>query len=622
MENQDTALAFVINIHQRLSRDFPLTPYNQWCQWVHKQPLSPIQKWDRILSWKLNPAEYSDRRLFRYDWQLYKLLSKLCIGGTPSDVEKSVAYAKFLSAEHRCQLVNEYYSSSSVSKHASSLLMGVSKIVSSVLGPVEEFFNWVEMQATTRGSFVPDLFTECFGREGTERWETSGAPYGPGISVGPGDDKLSSVSEKLLLGTVTADCRYLASWVRSVFEGIPQSASMHVVRGSRLTFVVKRVGEARTICYEPSMNMLIQKLIGLFIKFKLKAKLGINLLDQERNRSLAKLGSLCDSYATEDLSSASDLNASIPILQTLSPGWFRLLDDCRSKEYFDPIKNQWSYFHKFSTMGNGFTFELETLFFAAIAKTAIDNVRSHAIAWREVAVYGDDLLFPKEYASVVEQNLLIFGHIPNSEKSFHRGPFRESCGGDYFEGINVTPFKIKDLDLNDPKSVVNIYNGLFISARENSDLRSICCRFSRGLHFIATWLSTRYPRISEGDVEKNYSKTLLEYCFSPSNRWLFAINPERNVAYSKFVQRMVPRWILIEEVHPLTKNRRTLDYDITTEYLRYVAEHGGQHISIWETSIRFRRNLDLYLAKVKSTRRGTTTENDVLLRPTACPVAA
>jgi len=604
MEHQDTALAFVINIHQRLSRDFPVTPYKMWCDWVHAQSLSPLEKWHRILSWKITPQDYDDRKLFRYDWQLNKLLSKFCSGGVPSEQDKTVAYAKFLSTEDRCALVNEYYASSSVARGASGLLLSISKIVSSVLGPVEDFFKWVELQAITSSTFVPDLFTETFGKDGQETWNSLSAAYGPGISFGRDGDKLSSISEKLLLGSVTSDCRYLVSWVRSVFEGIPQSAATHVVRGSCLTFVVKRVGEARTICYEPSMNMLIQKLIGLYLKYRLKACLGIDLLNQERNRSLARLGSLCDSYATIDMSSASDLNASIPVLQVLSPGWFRLLDDCRSKEYFDPIKKSWQPFQKFSTMGNGFTFELETLFFAAIAKVAIDSVRNDAIAWREVAVYGDDLLFPKEYAHVVKQALLIFGHIPNSEKSFTEGPFRESCGGDYFEGTNVTPFKIKDLDLNDPTSVVNVYNGLFISARENPDLRSICSRFGRALSFIERWLRSRYPRLGDGEIECRFSKTLVEYEFQPSNRWLFSITPIINVLYSTYVQRIVPKWLLVKQREPKRKNGQALDYCITTEYLRYITQNGGEHVSIWEETPRFRRNLDLYRSKVRTTTRG------------------
>nr|UUW21372.1 MAG: RNA replicase beta chain [Sanya fiers-like virus 38] len=614
MENQGDALAYVINIHHRLTKDFPCTPYQQWCELVHGAQLSPIEKWGRILAWDLNPSEYKDPRLFRYDWQLFKLLSKFSPGGEPSEEDKAVAYQKFLSAEDRCASVNEYYATS-VSAGASSMLLGVSNIVQSVLGPVGDFFDWVESQAQPRSTFLADAFSECYGRE--ETFDSLTAQFGPGVSVGPGDDKLTSVSEKLLLGTVTADCRYLASWLRTVFSGLPESSASSVVRGSRLTFVVKRVGEARTICYEPSMNMLIQKLIGLYLKQRLKAKLGIDLSNQERNRSLARLGSLCDSYATIDLSSASDLIAAIPVLNCVSTGWFRLMDDCRSKEYYDCVAKEWKSFHKFSTMGNGFTFELETLFFAAIVKYAIDSVRNRAIAWREVAVYGDDLLFPREYAYVVEQALLVFGHIPNLKKSFSAGPFRESCGGDYFLGWNVTPFKIKELNLNDPKSVVNVYNGLFISARENPDLHSICCRFARALSFIERWLRSRHHKLSDGYVEKRFSETLVEYVFNPSNRWLFAISPCINVAYSKYVQRIVPKWYLIEQDRPTSRFIRgrqvMLDYMVTDEFIRYTAANGGQHVSIWESTTRFRRNLDLYRAKGTKLVIGTSgqTNKDV-----------
>lgn len=613
MEHQDAALAFAINIHQRLSRDFPVTPYSNWCNWVHAQSLSPQDKWQRLLKWDLNPLDYVDRKLFRYDWQLYKLLSKLCPGGVPSEHDKAVAYAKFLSAEDRCELVNEFYASSSVTAGANAIMLSVSNIINSVLGPVGNFFNWVESQAPVRSKRCLDRFSTPRGERGLETWDSLLADFGPGVSVSRDDDKLSSISEKLLLGSVTSSCRYLAAWLSTVFEGLPQSASRDIVRGSRLTFVVKRVGEARTICYEPSMNMLVQKLIGRYLKHRLKTKLGIDLSNQERNRSLARLGSLCDSYATVDLSSASDLIAAIPVLQCVSPGWFRLLDDCRSKEYFDPMKKSWCAFHKFSTMGNGFTFELETLFFAAIVKSAIDATRplNRAIAWREVAVYGDDLVFPKEYTNCVEQALLIAGHIPNQSKSFYVGPFRESCGGDYFGGYNVTPFKIKDLDLNDPTSVVNVFNGLFISARESPDLRSICCRFDRALVFIKRWLQSHYPRLGEGEIEKTFSKTLVEFDFQPSNRWLWSFTPNINVAYSIYEQRLVPRWLLLKTDRLVQRHGVPVEYEITTEYLRYVTLNGGQHVGLWEQSCRFRRNLCLYKPKISRTANRRASKGNV-----------
>jgi len=93
----------------------------------------------------------------------------------------------------------------------------------------------------------------------------------------------------------------------------------------------------------------------------------------------------------------------------------------------------------FSSMGNGFTFELESLLFWAIVKTTCYLTGTRGI----VSVYGDDIICPTEASNDVQWALEFFGFQVNTEKSFSTGPFRESCGGHYYDGFDITPFYVK-----------------------------------------------------------------------------------------------------------------------------------------------------------------------------------
>ena len=88
-------------------------------------------------------------------------------------------------------------------------------------------------------------------------------------------------------------------------------------------------------------------------------------------------------------------------------------------------------------MGNGYTFELETLLFYALTcvHAGIGSKWSH--------VYGDDIIVQSDLADGLVETLAEAGFDTNPDKSFITGPFRESCGGHYWGGREVTPFYLK-----------------------------------------------------------------------------------------------------------------------------------------------------------------------------------
>jgi len=213
------------------------------------------------------------------------------------------------------------------------------------------------------------------------------------------------------------------------------SLRQETVRGNRFTSVPKDSKKNRGICIEPICNIAIQLAVGGLIRRKLY-QVGIQIDGlgqnnaQHRHRELAREASTSGSLATIDLSNASDLVSYMLVKILLPKGWFDLLNTLRSPE--TQIGDKWYKNHKFSSMGNGYTFELETLIFWALAQSCTEGYAS---------AYGDDILIGAQDAPGLIQLLTLFGLTVNMKKSFWdpSGCFRESCGGDYWRGQDVRP---------------------------------------------------------------------------------------------------------------------------------------------------------------------------------------
>lgn len=295
-----------------------------------------------------------------------------------------------------------------------------------------------------------------------------------GVDFGPGSTTslpraLSDAYHKF--GTVIPECstecvplveEYLNSF-RPLWKGflIDKFGVTYSIRDSnRITTVPKNFKSDRPIAIEPLWNLWFQKGIGSLIRRRLK-RVGIDLNTQENNRRLAVEGSKFGNLATIDLSSASDTVSYWLVERLLPPEWLEALEQCRSRYgVLNERDGDKILYRKFSSMGNGYTFELESLIFWGIVSATVDAVADlHGAEDRRVLVYGDDIICPSYAYDHVTQALRLFGFIPNELKSFGRGPFRESCGMHAFEGHDVTPFYIRRpiRSLND---VFLLYNNL------------------------------------------------------------------------------------------------------------------------------------------------------------------
>jgi hypothetical protein len=144
--------------------------------------------------------------------------------------------------------------------------------------------------------------------------------------------------------------------------------------------------------------------------------------------------------------------------------------------------------HMVSSMGNAFTFPLQTLFFTSLVygvyrarSIKIERPGAHSLG--NFAVFGDDIIVAREAYGHVCKLLMMCGFKVNVDKSFNDGLFRESCGRDYFNGHNVRGVYIQSLKtVYDRYSAINRLN--VWSAEHDVPLLATVGLLARGLRNI------------------------------------------------------------------------------------------------------------------------------------------
>lgn len=265
------------------------------------------------------------------------------------------------------------------------------------------------------------------------------AGFGPGATT-------SLPRRKARLSNKWEECTHITEPCLPLFHAFRQynngwwggDRRLEVVAGNKVTTVPKNAKIDRVIAIEPDWNMFFQKGIGAVIRKRLQRRVGLLTPDaQYRNRALAQRGSIDGSLTTIDLSGASDM-VSLALCEALLPdSWLLALYRVRSPR--GSVGGKSISYEKISSMGNGFTFELETLIFYALARVCCrDGV---------VAAYGDDIVVPSAYCLEVILALEMAGFSVNEKKTWSRTLFRESCGGHYLAGEEVTPpyFRKRDI---------------------------------------------------------------------------------------------------------------------------------------------------------------------------------
>jgi hypothetical protein len=208
-----------------------------------------------------------------------------------------------------------------------------------------------------------------------------------------------------------------------------------------LTLVPKTFKSLRAIMPNSTIGSYMSFGIGEYMRKRLRRK-GYDIRTlQERHRILASEASIHNLYTTADLSSASD-SISVALVERLFPAdWYDILSQSRIGVVTLPDDLQTKVRSKtFCTMGIGYTFPLQTLVFLALLK-AIEATLFNRWNRRTISVYGDDMIYVSTMHTTVVRVFEQLGFVINLDKTFHEGHFRESCGGDYFHGVDVRPFQ-------------------------------------------------------------------------------------------------------------------------------------------------------------------------------------
>lgn len=371
------------------------------------------------------------------------------------DARTAAATEKFFRAEARCKSINKLF------RRRRQIERKLYPDYPEYTSPV-----WPSWLARARAEI-----RRCIGEDPPVDAVLDNARFGPGVAVGIGGDELDFVSK---MRVPELPCTPSAvPYVRNAMMRHAQIRSLHyhkrsyktergyvdyvcyddtyandqfdrrvaLVDYNKIQFVPKNAKTFRTIGIEPLGNSFVQLGVDFVLKRCLQSW-GIDLADQTRNQRAAFLGSLSDSlkaFATIDLSAASDSLAREVVRALLPAGWYNFLNTLRSPTYNLGGANY--VYEKFCSMGNGFCFPLETLVFASV-------IRASGVPKRDYAVYGDDIIVPQGDALIVIERLNEIGFKTNVDKTFVHGPFRESCGKEYYNGQDVTPFKLDETPLN------------------------------------------------------------------------------------------------------------------------------------------------------------------------------
>jgi hypothetical protein len=370
----------------------------------------------------------------------------------PSLTPEETAWKKFLAAEHACKRSNQRFCAERTStKHAARhrfLRDRAREWIKGVIGLKPNLTSIYEGCDFGPGSSigVHGQATHKAAKLCSDTWTCTPSAQGYALSGMMGDHHLWE-----LLSQREMVC-YDPDLFRSAFY-----SKVELCTSNKIVMVPKTAKVHRTIAIEPLLNGYVQKGVDVFLRKKLR-RVGLDLNDQIPNQFLAKEGSEGgpNPFATIDLSAASD-SISIEVVRDLLPAdWFTFLNSIRSPTY----ESEWGSgrYEKFTSMGNGFCFPLETLIFASLAYSV--GVETGCPDFR---VYGDDIIVRQSAALYLIEILKFYGFQTNTDKTFIFGPFRESCGADYFEGVNVRPYNLDFIPVSD-RDIYKIYNGL----RENS----------------------------------------------------------------------------------------------------------------------------------------------------------
>jgi hypothetical protein len=425
---------------------------------------------DQLAKLGFNPLDYEKVEELRGAYAATKFLSKFKdFENLGFDLDE-VANEKFVKYEQLCARTNERFRALELDPKFRGLAVRLHKAVGRKIHRI-------------LGSFKLEEFLES-------------AYWGPGATTLQKARDASATNKFQCETGITRDLydllpsdllrQFYPTWIDHISEvGFPNFQV-----GNKVITVPKDATENRTIAIEPGLNLWFQLAVGEMIKKRL-LRCGVDLRYQsdhpkggKTNQSLAYHSSKTGVNATIDFSSASD-SISTGVIRELFlntviydgeevvlPTWHSVMDSCRSHYGLQGgTQRKWE---KFSSMGNGFTFPLESLLFYAVASCCVDHYASMTghKPEGEVSVYGDDVIIPVVCLDTFSLMSDFYGFTINAKKSHYSSQFRESCGGHFYRGADVKPVFLKE-HLSDVLSVYKLANNVRRFAHRG--MGKLCC---------------------------------------------------------------------------------------------------------------------------------------------------
>lgn len=377
----------------------------------------------------IDPSAYISAYDFALDYGVAKFLSKYR-GDTMPDL-RAKAVTAFKEAEERNRLANIRIKSGSLTGAALFCLDEARRKIQACLRSIDltEVFSCCEWGPGATASLLAEDAT------------VDQKILEPRFSV----SRLALPYAKLYLSASPAWLS--ARWkVEQVGEVCLLDSEFQIWDSGRFTTVPKDWKSERGIDVQPTLNIFLQKGVGQVIRRRLK-RVGVDLDDQSRNQMLASLSQRLG-LATIDLAQASDSLCFELVRYLLPPDWFRVLRDFRTPSA--KIDGADVHLEKFSAMGNGYTFELESLIFWSLCEALRERF---SLTDTPLGIYGDDIIIDSRLSGALIALFNEVGFSVNVDKTFTEGRFYESCGKHYFDGIDVTPPYQKEVILDLPSAV-------------------------------------------------------------------------------------------------------------------------------------------------------------------------
>lgn len=298
---------------------------------------------------------------------------------------------------------------------------------------------------------------------------------------------------------------------RGQFIGYEEAQLIDLMRGinisdeSKWDSVPKDPECDRTIIIGNDCNVFLQRGSGIYIRERLKLR-GIDLQDQSRNQRLAKTASVRGDLVTHDAVDSSNRIVTECVRMLLPDRWFRYLNAISERVCILPDGSRHE-LELFSSMGNGFTFELQSMIYFALAVASMPYGADECVR-RGVGIFGDDVIIPCDAYPLFLRLLTFFGMEANAAKSYSTGIFRESCGGHYLFGTDATPFYIREpLSPDDPSTIYKFVNELRLWYYGNYE-----DTYDDGIEEVIDSVVRRLPKYMRGCVPCSYGPDTGFYC--------------------------------------------------------------------------------------------------------------